>query len=104
MVSGLFCQASGQSFSISQKDNSLTPHETFKSHLSECPVVAILRGITPDEVVPVGRALIAAGIRIIEIPLNSPEPFDSIRRLATDVGREALVGAGTVLNEAMLSE
>lgn len=78
----------------------MTPHETFKSHLSECPIVAILRGITPDEVVPVGRALIASGIKIIEIPLNSPEPFDSIRRLATEVGGEALVGAGTVLNIA----
>lgn len=78
----------------------MTAHETFKSHLLECPIVAILRGITPDEIVPVGCALISAGIKVIEIPLNSPEPFESIRRLAVEVSGEALVGAGTVLNIA----
>lgn len=73
-------------------------YETFHNHLSACPIVAILRGITPDEVVPIGYALIKAGIRIIEIPLNSPYPFESIHRLAKDVGNQALVGAGTVLS------
>jgi 2-dehydro-3-deoxyphosphogalactonate aldolase len=77
----------------------LTPyHETFRHYLAECPIVAILRGITPDDIVPVGRALIAAGIRIIEIPLNSPDPFNSIRRLVEEAGTQALVGAGTVLD------
>lgn len=75
-----------------------THHETFLDHLAECPIVAILRGVQPDEVVAIGRALIAAGIKIIEIPLNSPKPFDSIHRLKKDVGDRALVGAGTVLN------
>lgn len=72
-------------------------NDIFQDHLSECPIVAILRGITPNEVVPIGHALIKAGIRIIEIPLNSPFPFESIHRLAKDVGKQALVGAGTVL-------
>jgi 2-dehydro-3-deoxyphosphogalactonate aldolase len=73
-------------------------HEIFQTHLAELPIVAILRGITPDEVVPVGRALIAAGIRIIEIPLNSPDPFESIQLLSSDAGPQALIGAGTVLD------
>ena len=72
-------------------------NDILHDHLSECPIVAILRGITPDEVVPIGQALIGAGVRIIEIPLNSPAPFESIHRLAQDVGKRALVGAGTVL-------
>jgi 2-dehydro-3-deoxyphosphogalactonate aldolase len=62
------------------------------------PVIAILRGIPPNDVVPVGRALIDAGIRIIEVPLNSPEPLVSIERLRSDAPQDVLVGAGTVLN------
>lgn len=65
--------------------------------LARCPLVAILRGIRPEEAVAVGEALAAAGIAILEVPLNSPEPFESIRRLAARFGgEEALVGAGTV--------
>jgi 2-dehydro-3-deoxyphosphogalactonate aldolase len=60
-------------------------------------IIAILRGIHPDEVVPIGQALIDAGIRIIEVPLNSPDPLISIERLATSFGRQALLGAGTVM-------
>ena len=71
---------------------------TFQKYRAECPIIAILRGITPDEIVAVGEALISAGARIIEIPLNSPEPLESIRRLSKAVGDRALVGAGTVLN------
>lgn len=79
----------------------MTPHhETFRDYFADCPIIAILRGVTPDEIVPVGRALMAAGIRIIEIPLNSPEPFTSIQRLAEEVGEQVLVGAGTVLTVA----
>jgi 2-dehydro-3-deoxyphosphogalactonate aldolase len=74
--------------------------ESFAAYLAECPVIAILRGVTPDEVVDVGRALIAASIRIIEVPLNSPDPFESIRRLAGELGEAALIGAGTVLSVA----
>lgn len=66
------------------------------------PIVAILRGIAPDEVVAVGEALVGAGIRFIEVPLNSPQPFESIRRLAGAVGDRALCGAGTVLSSADL--
>lgn len=61
------------------------------------PVVAILRGVTPDAVVGIGEALVAAGIRLIEVPLNSPDPIESIRRLVAAMGPRALCGAGTVL-------
>lgn len=74
--------------------------ETFQQYRAECPIIAILRGITRDDVVAVGDALISAGIRIIEIPLNSPDPFASIQRLAASAGNRAIVGAGTVLNAA----
>ena len=63
-------------------------------------VVAILRGLTPAEAVPVGHALKAGGIRIVEVPLNSPEPFESLARLVREFGHEMLVGAGTVLTPA----
>jgi 2-dehydro-3-deoxyphosphogalactonate aldolase len=61
------------------------------------PVVAILRGVKPDEVVAIGEALVEAGIRLIEVPLNSPDPLEGIRRLVEAVGDRALCGAGTVL-------
>jgi 2-dehydro-3-deoxyphosphogalactonate aldolase len=73
---------------------------TLAEWLARCPLVAILRGITPDEAVPVGEALVAAGILVIEVPLNSPEPVESIRRLAAALAGRALVGAGTVTTEA----
>jgi 2-dehydro-3-deoxyphosphogalactonate aldolase len=68
--------------------------------LRRCPLVAILRGVRPDEVEAIGEALLAEGIAIIEVPLNSPEPLESIRRLAARCGDRALVGAGTVLDPA----
>jgi len=68
-----------------------------EDYLDQMPLVAILRGVTPDEVVAVGSSLIEAGISIIEVPLNSPEPYDSISLLATEFGDKALIGAGTVL-------
>lgn len=61
------------------------------------PLVAILRGIQPREVVEIGEALIDAGFGIIEVPLNSPDPLDSIAKLADTFGANAIVGAGTVL-------
>lgn len=60
------------------------------------PIVAILRGILPDEAVSIGEALIDAGLRVLEVPLNSPQPLLSIEWLAANVGDRALVGAGTV--------
>ncbi len=78
----------------------MTAIERFRSRLDECPLVAIVRGVTPDEAEAVGDAIYAAGIRIIEIPLNSPEPFESIARLAARIGDRALIGAGTVLDPA----
>lgn len=72
----------------------------FDTAFARCPLIAILRGLTPDEAVPVGEALIAAGFTLIEVPLNSPDPLDSIARLARAAQGRAMVGAGTVLSEA----
>ncbi len=62
------------------------------------PLIAILRGVTPDEAVDVCGAVLDAGIDRIEVPLNSPDPFDSIARMAQSFGDRALIGAGTVLS------
>lgn len=67
--------------------------------LDACPIVAILRGIQPEEAEAVGAALLAEGLNILEVPLNSPKPLESIRRLAAAFGDRALVGAGTVTTE-----
>ena len=68
--------------------------------LTELPIVAILRGVTPARIEGVAGALFAAGIRAIEVPLNSPEPFKSIEMLAKAFGDRCLTGAGTVLDVA----
>ena len=65
--------------------------------LARCPLVAILRGVTPDAVEEIGAALLEAGFAIIEVPLNSPDAYASIERLARRFGDTALIGAGTVL-------
>ena len=70
---------------------------TLDEALSQCPVVAIVRGIRPDEVLAHALALFDAGVRGIEVPLNSPEPLESIRRLAVVFEGRMALGAGTVL-------
>jgi 2-dehydro-3-deoxyphosphogalactonate aldolase len=72
--------------------------EDFRRHFAECPLVAIIRGVTPGEAKAIAGALYEGGIRIIEVPLNSPQPFESIRTIADAYGDRALVGAGTVLH------
>ncbi|MGB0506177.1 MAG: 2-dehydro-3-deoxy-6-phosphogalactonate aldolase [Pikeienuella sp.] len=70
---------------------------TFTGHLATAPLIAILRGIAPDEVLPAAEALLAEGITILEVPLNSPDAYTSIQRLAEIFKDRAIVGAGTVL-------
>jgi 2-dehydro-3-deoxyphosphogalactonate aldolase len=69
-------------------------------YLAPLPLVAVLRGIAPDEIPAIADALIGEGFRILEVPLNSPQPFESIRRLAAAHAAHCLVGAGTVLDPA----
>ncbi len=73
---------------------------TFNDWLTAMPLVAILRGVGPEEAVAVTTAVLDAGIRIIEIPLNSPDPFASIAAVASHCGTQALIGAGTVTDTA----
>jgi 2-dehydro-3-deoxyphosphogalactonate aldolase len=74
--------------------------ELLHRYLDECPLIAILRGVTPDESEPIGEAVYEGGLRILEVPLNSPDPLASIERLAKRFGDRALVGAGTVIDPA----
>lgn len=77
-----------------------TTLDLFRASFAACPLVAIVRGVTPDEAKAIGAAIVAAGIRIVEVPLNSPDPLRSIETLARRFGEEALIGAGTVLDPA----
>ena len=76
----------------------MTRTQTLRTHLDRCPLIAILRGVTPGEVEGIAGARIEAGIAIIEVPLNSPDPLASIERAARRFGGDALIGAGTVLS------
>jgi 2-dehydro-3-deoxyphosphogalactonate aldolase len=71
---------------------------TLEDALAACGIVAILRGVTPDEVVAVSQTLYDAGIRVVEVPLNSPEPFISIEKLSKTFAEKMIIGAGTVLS------
>ena len=71
----------------------------FDAAVRRCPLIAILRGVRPDEVVSIGEAVLDAGFTLIEVPLNSPDPLDSVARLAHAFVGRAVVGAGTVLEE-----
>ncbi|MDO9413147.1 MAG: 2-dehydro-3-deoxy-6-phosphogalactonate aldolase [Pseudolabrys sp.] len=77
---------------------------TFKDWLKRSPLVAILRGVKPDEVEAIGDALEASGIAIVEVPLNSPDPLDSIARLVRRFGDRLLIGAGTVMTTEQVGQ
>lgn len=77
---------------------------TLQSYLGRLPLVAILRGVTPGGLLPIARALVEEGFAVIEVPLNSPEPVESIRRMAAEFGSEVLVGAGTVVDPGKVEE
>jgi len=81
----------------------MTAHTRFSAHLLDLPLIAILRGLTPEEAPSVGTALVEAGFRLLEVPLNSPRPLDSIARLA-QAHPHALVGAGTVLTMSQVRD
>lgn len=82
----------------------LTVEQRFAAASAQLPLVAILRGITPGESVAIGRRLYEAGFRMIEVPLNSPEPFKSIAAIRQSLPDDALVGAGTVLTVEQVRE
>ena len=74
------------------------PHAGLAAAFSLCPLIAILRGVTPADAADHGLALYEAGFRIMEVPLNSPQPFDSIAAIRKALPADAIVGAGTVLH------
>lgn len=75
----------------------MNPHDQFAAALRSVPLIGILRGLQPEEALPVGQALAGTGWTLIEVPLNSPEPLQSIAAMAAALP-QALVGAGTVLS------
>jgi len=75
-----------------------------KSYFDRLPFVAILRGIVPAEAASIARVLAKAGFSIIEVPMNSPEPLKSIRRMHEELGNDTLLGAGTVLSAAWIPQ
>lgn len=84
--------------------NEQTLKQHFLAQLDETGLVAILRGIRPDEVLAIGTALYETGFRLIEIPTNSPDPLRSIERLTTELPPDTLVGAGTVMTPAQVAD
>ena len=77
---------------------SYMPHAGLIAAFEACPLIAIMRGITPADAADHGQALYEAGFRIVEVPLNSPQPFDSIAAIRNTLPADAIVGAGTVLH------
>ena len=71
----------------------MTAVDEFNSYFAQCPLIAILRGVRPDEVEAIGDALVEGGVRIIEVPLNSPDPIASIARLSARLKGRVLIGA-----------
>lgn len=78
--------------------------QPLKNAFGQCPLVAILRGITPNDAVDVAHALYEAGLRVIEVPLNSPQPFDSIAAIVRALPSDACIGAGTVLDSNQVEQ
>ena len=78
--------------------------EKFHRNMKAFPCVAILRGLEPFNALDIGKTLIENGFRIIEVPLNSPEPYKSIEILAKAYGKDAIIGAGTVLNTQAVTD
>jgi 2-dehydro-3-deoxyphosphogalactonate aldolase len=78
--------------------------EPFTNWLQPLPLIAILRGVKPDEVIDIAEVLVDAGFRIIEVPLNSPRPLSSIENLSAHFGDRLLTGAGTVMDPESVSE
>ncbi len=78
--------------------------DIFDAAVEAMPLVAVLRGITPDEAIPVADALTSAGFTILEVTLNSPDPFNSIKQLVNHCADDVLVGAGTVLEASETDE
>jgi 2-dehydro-3-deoxyphosphogalactonate aldolase len=77
---------------------------SLSSYLVRCPLIAILRGVQPHEAATIAQALETAGITIVEVPLNSPDPLTSIATLVRDFGTRLLIGAGTVMTEAQVAD
>ncbi len=77
--------------------------QAFNAAFARCPLIAILRGVKPDEVEAIGEALAEAGFTLIEVPMNSPDPLESIARLARRYEGRAVIGAGTVLREEQVA-
>ncbi|HWE47198.1 MAG TPA: 2-dehydro-3-deoxy-6-phosphogalactonate aldolase, partial [Caulobacteraceae bacterium] len=76
----------------------------FEKVLATTPIIAIIRGVTPEEAVDIARAIHDAGVRIIETPMNSPQPLDSLRRIKAEFGDEMIVGVGTVLKPEIVDQ
>jgi len=82
----------------------VSAHDLLSRYVGECPLIAILRGVKAAEAEAIGDAVFEAGIRIIEVPLNSPDPLKSIERLSAKFGDQALVGGGTVFTPANVED
>ena len=80
------------------------PHAGLMAAFEACPLIAILRGVTPADAAEHAQALYEAGFRIVEVPLNSPQPFDSIAAIRKALPADAIVGAGTVLHASFVHD
>ncbi len=82
----------------------MSAKDLLNRYLDQCPLVGIIRGVTSDEAGAISDAIFEAGIRIVEVPLNSPDPLRSIELIARRLGEQALVGAGTVLDPKQVQQ